>query len=116
VSVLNGQHNELADWQAGKTTVLIANQASGGVGIDLTRAAYGVFYSLGHSLSDYLQAIARLHRPGQTKKTHFYSLVATVDGNQTVDGSVYKALESRQEVIDAIIRGYSGTKRAVGAA
>ena len=116
VSVLTGQKNELADWQAGKTTVLIANQASGGVGIDLTRAAYGVFYSLGHSLSDYLQAIARLHRPGQTKKTHFYSLVATVDGNQTVDGSVYKALESRQEVIDAIIRGYRGTKQSVGAA
>jgi SNF2 family DNA or RNA helicase len=116
VSVLNGERNELADWQAGRTTVLIANQASGGVGIDLTRAAYGVFYSLGHSLSDYLQAIARLHRPGQAKKTHFYSLVATVDGNQTVDGAVYKALESRQEVIDAIITGYRDSQRALGAA
>lgn len=110
VSVLNGQKNELADWQAGKTNVLVANTASGGIGIDLTRAAYGVFYSLGHSLAEYLQAIARLHRPGQLKKTHFYSLVATVDGEQTVDGKVYEALEQRQEVIDAIITGYAGTQ------
>ena len=115
-SVLNGRKNELEDWQAGTTTVLVANTASGGIGIDLTRAAYGVFYSLGHSLSEYLQAIARLHRPGQNKKTHFYSLVATVDGDLTVDGQVYKALESRQEVIDAIITGYRATHGVVGAA
>jgi SNF2 family DNA or RNA helicase len=116
VSVLNGRKNELAAWQAGETTVLVANMASGGIGIDLTRAAYGVFYSLGHSLSEYLQAIARLHRPGQTKKTHFYSLVATVDGNLTVDGQVYKALESRQEVIDAILSGYRRTEHPLDAA
>lgn len=110
VSVLNGQENQLSAWQDGKTSVLVANTASGGIGIDLTRAAYGVFYGLGHSLSEYLQAVARLHRPGQVKKTHFYSLVATVDGNETVDGQVYKALSQRQEVIDAVISGYRRTQ------
>jgi len=114
VSFLNGQKNQLSDWQGGKTNVLIANTASGGVGIDLTRASYGVFYSCGHSLAEYLQAIARLHRPGQTKKTHFYALVSTDDGRQTVDGRVYEALESRQEVIDAIIAGY-GKPQRIGA-
>jgi SNF2 family DNA or RNA helicase len=115
-SELSGSKNELEDWQAGKTTVLAANTASGGIGIDLTRAAYCVFYSCGHSLSEYLQAIARLHRPGQTKTTHFYSLVATVDGGMTVDGGVYKALSERKEVIDAIIERYRATHRTVGAA
>lgn len=104
-SELSGSRNELADWQAGKTSVLVANTASGGIGIDLTRASYGVFYSVGHSLAEYLQAVARLHRPGQTKTTHFYNLVATVGGRQTVDGLVYEALSERQEVIDAIIAG-----------
>lgn len=108
-SELSGRKNELEDWQAGKTTVLVANTASGGIGVDLTRASYAVFYSIGHSLSEWLQALARLHRPGQTKTTHFYSLVATVDGKQTVDGRVYKALTERQEVIDAIIIGYRST-------
>lgn len=110
VSVLHGGcHDQLADWQAGRTNVLVANTASGGVGIDLTRASYGVFFSLSHSLAEYLQAIARLHRPGQEKTTHFYSLVATVDGRKTVDGQVYTALENRQEVIDAVINGYRST-------
>jgi superfamily II DNA or RNA helicase len=108
-SELSGRKNELEDWQAGRTSVLVANTASGGIGIDLTRASYAFFYSLGHSLSEYLQAVARLHRPGQKKHTNFFNLVATINGNITVDGQVYKALEGRQEVIDAIITGYRRT-------
>ena len=111
-SELSGRRHDLAEWQDGKTSVLVANTASGGIGVDLTRASYGVFYSVGHSLSEYLQAVARLHRPGQTKTTHFYNLVASVDGKQTVDTQVYKALSERKEVIDAIIAGYRGTRHA----
>ena len=106
VSELSGRINDLAEWQAGKTAVLVAQIQSGGIGIDLTRASYGVFYSLGHSLSEWLQAIARLHRPGQTNHTVFYSLVSTLLGKTTADGRVYEALSQRQEVIDAIIGSY----------
>lgn len=114
-SELSGRKNELEAWQAGKTSVLVANTASGGIGIDCTKAAYGVFYSVGHSLSEYLQAVARLHRPGQTRTTHFYNLVATVNGGKkTVDGCVYDALASREEVINAIISGYRRTQRQPG--
>ena len=102
-SELSGSMNQLADWQAGKTSVLVANTQSGGIGVDLTRAAYGVFYSLGHSLADYLQAIARLHRPGQEKRTHFYSLVSQAGEKNTVDHAVYDALRNKRKVIDDII-------------
>jgi SNF2 family DNA or RNA helicase len=106
-SELSGRMNTLADWQAGRTNVLVAQIQSGGIGIDLTRARYGFFYSLGYSLSEYLQAVARLHRPGQTKTTHFYHLVATLPNNRkTVDGRVYEALSQRKEVIDAVIQCY----------
>lgn len=112
-SELSGRANQLADWQAGKTSVLVANTASGGIGIDLTRARYGVFYSVGHSLSEYLQAIARLHRPGQERTTHFYQLVATVPGKrQSVDSLVYQALSERQEVIDAILADHNARQPA----
>jgi len=107
VSELSGARNELADWQAGRTTVLIAQIQSGGIGIDLTRAAYAVFYSLGYSLAEYEQAVARLHRPGQERRTVIYHLTATANGRSTVDGRVYEALRDRKEVIDAIIDGYS---------
>jgi superfamily II DNA or RNA helicase len=105
-SELSGKIDTLADWQAGKTTVLVAQIQSGGIGIDLTRASVGVFYSLGHSLSEWLQAIARLHRPGQERRTRFFSLVATLQSNTTADGRVYEALSQRKEVIDVIISGY----------
>lgn len=114
VSELSGARNELADWQAGKTSVLIAQIQSGGIGIDLTRAAYAVFYSLGYSLAEYEQAVARLHRPGQERRTVIYHLTATANGRSTVDGRVYEALRERKEVVNAIIDGYSGRPAASG--
>lgn len=72
---------------------------AGGVGIDLTRACFGIFFSPTWSLGNYLQAIARLHRPGQTRCVRFYGLVA----EKTVDEMVYKALERRKDVVDFIL-------------
>lgn len=74
---------------------------SGGVGIDLTRACYGVYYSQTWSLGDYLQSLKRLHRPGQERTTMYYHLVAA----GTVDEIVYRALSKREEVVDAILGG-----------
>lgn len=116
VSELSGHRNELADWQAGKTNVLVAQIQSGGIGIDLTRASYCFFYSLGYSLSEYEQAVARLHRPGQAKTTHIYHLVATINGRSTVDGRVYEALRDRKEVLDVIIDGYAKRHNATTSA
>ena len=81
---------------------------SGGVGIDLTRARYAVYYSLGFSLGDYEQSLARVHRPGQTRTTFYYHLVAT----NTVDEAVYGALRKRRDVVTAVLDGIKlgGTK------
>jgi SNF2 family DNA or RNA helicase len=106
VSELSGKINSLAEWQAGKTQVLVAQIQSGGIGIDLTRASLGCFFSMSHSLSEWLQAIARLHRPGQTKNTRFFSLVSTLQSKKTADGRVYEALSQRKEVIDVILASY----------
>lgn len=110
-SELSGRIDQLAQWQAGETTILVAQVQSGGIGIDLTRASVGIFYSLGHSLSEWLQAIARLHRPGQEKKTRFFSLVSTLQGKSTADGRVYAALSERKEVVDAIVNDYRTRQR-----
>lgn len=74
---------------------------SGGVGVDFTRAAYAIYYSIGFSLGDYDQSLARLHRPGQTRTTHYYHLMAT----GTVDQIVYAALEHRRNVVEAVLEG-----------
>ncbi len=72
---------------------------AGGVGIDLTRAAYGVYLSLGFSLGDYEQSLARLHRPGQKRPVRFYHLLA----EGTVDHAVYGALRKRKEVVESVL-------------
>jgi SNF2 family DNA or RNA helicase len=77
---------------------------SGGVGIDLTRAAYAIYYSLGFSLLEYDQSIARLHRPGQTRPVHYYHLVA----EKTVDEIIYSSMRRRREIIDAVLESLHG--------
>lgn len=76
---------------------------SGGVGIDLTRANVGIYYSLTHSLGDHEQSRARLHRPGQTRHTHFLYLVAP----GTIDAKIMRALEEKKDVIEAVVYGRS---------
>lgn len=99
-SELSGSSKDgLAEWQSGKTSVLAVQIQSGGVGIDLTRASYCVYYSLGFSLGDYEQSLARLHRPGQTRCVRYYHLVT----EDTVDEVVYDALKKRREVVDAVL-------------
>jgi SNF2 family DNA or RNA helicase len=71
------------------------------VGINLVRARYCVFYSLGFSLGEYLQARKRIHRPGQSHTCTYYHLIA----KGTVDETVYKALARREEVVEAVLKG-----------
>lgn len=72
---------------------------SGGVGIDLTRACYCVYYSIGFSLGDYEQSLARVNRPGQTRPVRYYHLIA----NDTVDDTVYAALQKRADLVEAVL-------------
>lgn len=72
---------------------------AGGVGIDLTRASHGIYYSTGFNLGDYIQSLSRLHRPGQKNKVLFIHLLT----RGTVDDKVYGALASRRSIIEAVL-------------
>ena len=109
---LSGAANELSAFHLGTTKTLITQIQSGGIGVDMSMASYCFFYSLGYSLSEYEQAVARLHRPGQQKHTFIYHLVATLNGRKTVDGRVYEALRDRKDIVDAILDGYRKPARS----
>ena len=96
---LSGRCHELEHWQKGVDPILAIQVQSGGLGIDLSRARYAVFYSLGFSLAEFLQARKRLHRPGQTRTVTYLHLIAT----GTVDVDVYHALEKRQDVVEYVL-------------
>jgi SNF2 family DNA or RNA helicase len=101
---LSGRENRLADWQSGQAPILAVQIQSGGVGINLVRARYCVFYSLGFSLGEYLQARKRIHRPGQQHTCTYYHLIA----KNTVDEQVYAALEAREDVVESILKQARG--------
>jgi SNF2 family DNA or RNA helicase len=106
---LSGNENTLERWQEGNATIIGVQIQSGGAGIDLSRAAYCVYYSLGFSLGEYEQSLARLRRPGQTRCVRYYHLVA----QGTVDEQVYAALRERRSVVDAVLEKLSQRTGAV---
>lgn len=96
---LSGSSNSLKEFQAGKYDFIAVQISSGGVGIDLTRANYAIYYSLGFSLKDYQQSRARLHRPGQDSTVRFIELLA----RDSVDEKVEASLANKQDVVDYIL-------------
>lgn len=96
---LSGRRDELKSWQDGQSQVLAVQISAGGVGVDLTRARYSIYYSLSFSLGEYDQALSRVHRPGQTRPVEHIHLVA----RNTVDTKIMRALEKRAEVVTAIL-------------
>ena len=94
---VSGRRKDLSDWNSG---VLAVQIQAGGLGLDLTRARYAIYYSLGFSLGDYSQSMARLHRPGQSLPVEYIHILAS----DTVDETVMEALASREAVIDHILK------------
>lgn len=68
---------------------------SGGTGVDLTRSRYGVWYSKGHSLGAYDQALARQDRPGQKRPVVYIHLTCP----DTIDVDINESLVKRRSLI-----------------
>ena len=99
---LSGSRKELEEWSGDDKPSLLAVQIqSGGVGVDLTRARVGVYFTLTHSLGDYDQSLARVHRPGQERPVVYYHLVSI----GTVDRKIRRALENRRSTVEEVLHG-----------
>lgn len=82
-----------------ETKVFIINPKAGGTGITLTAADTAIFYSKDYSLEAYLQAIARIHRIGQTKKVTYIHIIA----RGTVDEAVTNRLNKKQDLATTVV-------------
>lgn len=83
---------------------------SGGTGVDLTRSCYGIWYSKGHSLGDYDQALARQHRPGQARPVTFVHLEVP----DTIDHDVFRSLMGRRAVVAGVLAIHGHSAPALG--
>lgn len=104
VATLQGKNKKdrpqiIRDFQAGKIDILICQNKSGGVGIDLFNACTAIVYSFRHSHIDFDQLKARLHRRGQKKEVTIFLLYALA----TVDEDVYKTLVRKGNLVEHVL-------------
>lgn len=97
----SGTVDDMEKWQMGGVNLLATQLQAGGVGIDLTRARYCIYYGHDYSLGNYDQSRARVHRPGQTRPVTYVHLVA----ERTIDGDILTALEKRSDMVESVMNG-----------
>lgn len=85
----------------------IAQVASGGIGVDLFAARFGVFYSASFSYIDYEQCRRRLLRNGQTRPVSFIHMVA----RNTIDEDLYSALQGTGVIADQVLQRLQDRRR-----
>ena len=82
--------------------VFLGQIATAGLGITLTAASTMVFYSLDHSMSNFEQAKARIHRTGQKENCTYIYLIAS----NTVDEKILEALRNKINLAKSLIDDY----------
>ena len=82
--------------------VMIASQAAGGTGVNLTEASYMVYFSRGYSLEHDLQSEARAYRGGSEK----HKSITRIDliTENTIDVAVLKALQGKKDLSTDILQ------------
>lgn len=102
---LSGERKDIgADWLAGEGDTLAVQIQAGSVGLSLTRARYCLYFSVGYSLVDYEQSLARVRRPGQDRPVTYVHLVA----KNTVDQAVYAALLEKKDLVERTLESLRG--------
>lgn len=91
---------DIADWNAGKTDILLAHPASAAYGLNLQEGGHHViWFGLNWSLELYQQANARLHRQGQEQKVFIHHLAVV----GSVDEDVMDALKAKGDSQAALL-------------
>jgi SNF2 family DNA or RNA helicase len=109
VAVLVGRNRKqrsqiVRDFQAGKLDILICQQRTGGLGIDLFAASVALFYSINYSWIDFRQAIDRLHRRGQEKPVKIFLLTCVA----TIDEAIFDAISLKRKVTTHVLAFLKG--------
>jgi SNF2 family DNA or RNA helicase len=104
---LSGRRKELEPWRAATDgSVIVVQESAGGVGIDLTRSHYVIYYSINYSLGDLDQSFARVYRKGQTMPVTAVNLVA----GGTIDEVIRESVINKRNIVEAVL-GIAGVKQ-----
>lgn len=94
----------LDDFQNGKRKFIVGNQAIGGIGLNMTRAAVMIYFSNDFSYRRRIQSEGRIERMGQTRPMVYIDLKCV----GSIDTYVVKALKNKQDFSEAIRAAFDG--------
>ena len=103
VKLLVGGTYEHEEFQAGDGDVIIVNLAAGNAGIELTRARYAIYYSIGTSKTNYEQSRWRIRRPSSdlNHPVTYYTLMLP----GSIDYELRQAMKKKGRFSDNILEG-----------
>jgi len=82
--------------------VIIANQAAGGTGINLTSSSYSLYYSRSFNLESDIQSEARNYRGGSEQHEKVTRIDLVTPG--TIDEAMLDALANKEKMSEAILK------------
>lgn len=88
--------NMLLAFQRGEFDVMVCQQKTGGVGVDLYHARKAFVYSMGHSFIDWDQMLSRLDFLQQLSHADFYILLA----QNTIDTDIYNSVKTKKSITE----------------
>lgn len=98
---ISGRRSDLAEGATfpPNTSILGVQIQAGSEAIDLTRARYAIYYSVGFDNGKYRQSLRRTRRPGQERPVTYFHLLA----QGTVDEAELATLESNENVVQGVL-------------
>lgn len=92
---------DIADWNEGKVSLMVAHPASVGHGINIQKGGHIlVWFGMTWSLELYQQFNARLYRQGQMKPVMVHNIIA----KNTIDEKIIKALDGKKQTQDGLMQ------------
>lgn len=95
------------EWQASDRDVLLSTIQVGGVGYNMTACKTAIFFGVSYKGADNIQAEDRLHRRGQRNPVTTYYLLGTIDGDPSLEYTVFNMATKKVEEGTKLIR-YEG--------
>jgi len=87
------------EFQAGRIQFFIGHAAAAGIGITLTKAETGIYYTCGNDNEHRMQSEDRNHRIGTVNTVTYYDLI----GIDTIDEDIHRSNMMKSKVADIVI-------------
>lgn len=101
VSIINGDRNDLQNYNTHENTVTLVQYQAGAMGINLQKSNKIIYFSLTLSSELFEQSKKRTHRIGQNRTCMYYYLIV----KDSIEEQIMTVLESRRDYTDELFKG-----------